>query len=64
MNALFMNMISQTVGSTRSVLKQSWRLNLIGVILYVLMAGEPAHLKIVVAPGRLWHCGRTTLSFI
>ena len=32
----------------------------IGIILYVLTAGEPAHLKIVAAHGGFWSCDSTT----
>jgi hypothetical protein len=44
MNALFTNIISHTVGSTRSVSKPFWRRSLIGVILYVLMVGAPVRM--------------------
>ncbi len=64
MNALFTNMISQTTGSTKSVSKPSWRQSPIGVILYVLMAGKPAHLKIVATRGRLWRYGSSFLLLV
>jgi hypothetical protein len=51
------NMISQTTGDTRSASRPSWRRSPVGIILYVLMAGGPVHLKIVAAPGGLWRYG-------